>query len=188
MIYFLLIIFGLVLGSFVNALVYRLNARKSFLFARSACPHCGHKLAVRDLVPLLSFLFLRGRCRYCREKISRQYPLVEFAAVALLVLTYRVYSPDIFAVFGYAVLSLFLLVIFIYDYKYYLIPDSVTLPAIIFAFGFNFWRGFGVGNLFLGMAVGGGFFLLQYVISRGKWIGGGDIRLVAVNGIAIAGL
>ncbi|MEK7395198.1 MAG: prepilin peptidase, partial [Fibrobacterota bacterium] len=154
--------------------------------ARSACPHCGHKLAVRDLVPLLSFLFLRGRCRYCRKKISWQYPLVEFAAAALLILVYRIYSPDIFAIFGYAVLALFLLVIFIYDYKHYLVLDSVVVPAIVFAGVFNYLRGFGMLPFLFAVVIGGGFFLLQYVISRGKWIGGGDIRLGVLAGAVLS--
>jgi len=182
MIYFLLIILGLVLGSFINALVYRLNARQSIFWARSACPKCGHKLAAKDLVPIFSFAILGGRCRHCRAKISVSYPIVEFAAAALLVLVYWIWSPDLLMVFGYAVLSLFLLIIFIYDYKYYLIPDCVILPAIVFAVIFNILRQQDILYIFLAAAVGGGFFLLQYVISRGKWIGGGDIRLGVLAG------
>lgn len=180
--YFLAIILGLVLGSFINALVYRLNARKPIFFDRSACPRCGHKLAANDLVPILSFAFLRGRCRYCRGRISWQYPVVELAAAALLVLVYRHFSPDMFAVFGYSVLSLILLIIFLYDWKHFLVLDSVTLPAIVFALIFNFLRGENILYLLLATAAGGGFFLAQYLISRGRWLGGGDIRIGALAG------
>jgi prepilin signal peptidase PulO-like enzyme (type II secretory pathway) len=182
MIYFLLIILGLVFGSFINALVYRLNARKPIFLDRSECPKCGHKLGAGDLVPILSFAFLRGRCRYCRGQISWQYPVVEFTAAALLALVWWIYSPDLLAVFGYSVISLFLIVIFIYDYKYYLILDSLTVPAIIFSVIFNYLRGVSLLHLLLAMITGGGFFLLQYAVSRGKWIGGGDIRLGVLAG------
>ena len=185
MIYAAIFVVGLIFGSFINALVYRLSARKPIFLDRSECTICGHKLAAKDLVPLFSFAFLHGRCRYCRKKISWQYPVVEFAAAAILTLVYWIYSPDLFNVFGYSVISLFLLIIFIYDFKYYLILDSVTIPAIVFSIIFNYLRGASLLSLLFASAVGGGFFLLQYAISRGKWIGGGDIRLGALAGAVL---
>ena len=76
----------------------------------------------------------------------------------------------------------FLIVIFVYDLRYYLVLDSVVLPAVVIAFIINLFLGFSWWNLLLGMLVGGGFFLLQFVVSKGKWIGGGDIRVGLLMG------
>jgi len=78
---FVIIIFilGLVIGSFINALEYRITEKKT-MAGRSFCPHCKHQLAWYDLFPLLSFAFLGGKCRYCKKKISWQYPLVELGS------------------------------------------------------------------------------------------------------------
>ena len=80
-------IFGLIVGSFLNAVIYRLEEKESFLKGRSYCPRCKHVLNWKDLIPVLSFLILRGRCRYCGKKISFQYPLVELATGFLFFLT-----------------------------------------------------------------------------------------------------
>jgi len=79
----------------------------------------------------------------------------------------------------------FLIVIFVYDLRWYYILDSVTIPALIIAFLFNIFLGFGFINMILGVIIGAGFFLAQYIISSGKWIGGGDIRLGAVMGVML---
>src|SRR5690348_3301805 len=70
-------ILGLIVGSFLNAWLYRLHAGESVVRGRSHCPHCHHELSALDLVPVLSFVWLRGRCRYCHAPISWQYPAVE---------------------------------------------------------------------------------------------------------------
>ena len=77
--YFTIFIFGLVIGSFLNCLIYRLENGQSFLIGRSFCPRCKHILAFWDLIPVLSFLILKGKCRYCHQKISLQYPFVEIS-------------------------------------------------------------------------------------------------------------
>jgi prepilin signal peptidase PulO-like enzyme (type II secretory pathway) len=177
MIYILIFIIGLALGSFVNALVYRLYQGQPIILSRSGCPHCRHKLASKDLVPLFSFIILGGRCRYCKKKISFQYPLTELATAIVFVLVYWVLRPDIAAIAGSWIIAIFLVIIFLYDLKYYLILDRIALSAIVFALGFNLWCGVSFWNLLLAMIAGGGFFLVLYLISRGRWIGGGDLRL-----------
>src|SRR5690606_23636863 len=95
-----LIVSGLILGSFVNAFVWRLHEKKDWVGGRSECPHCHHKLAPKDLVPVLSWLSLGGKCRYCHKPIPDS-PLVELAVPVLFVLSY------IFWPMGYGNESLF---------------------------------------------------------------------------------
>src|SRR5688572_14928277 len=83
----MLVLAGLVLGSFVNALVWRLHVRRDWVRDRSECPHCHHKLAALDLIPVLSWLMLRGKCRYCGKPIDDS-PLTELALPALFVVSY----------------------------------------------------------------------------------------------------
>jgi prepilin signal peptidase PulO-like enzyme (type II secretory pathway) len=81
--------FGLLLGSAINAMVWRLYVGRSWVRGRSMCPDCGHELAARDLVPVMSWMLLRGKCRYCGKKIHWQYPVVEMVtAVAFGVSAY----------------------------------------------------------------------------------------------------
>lgn len=179
-------IFGLFIGSFLNVVVYRLHREESFIKGFSKCLFCGHRLYPKDLVPLFSWLWLKGHCRYCGHKFSPQYFLVELITALGFVLVYYAYLPQglvgaTYAAiwqlwFGFSMLA-FLIIIFVYDFKYYLILDAVILPAIILAFIFNLSLGVNVLSLLLAAVVAAGFFLLQFVVSKGTWIGGGDIRL-----------
>jgi len=198
MIYFFVFLFGLIVGSFLNCLIYRLESNKSFLFGRSFCPHCQHILSWSDLVPLLSFLILKGKCRYCQKKISWQYPLVELATGLLFslpfILTYFTYDrlPFMSSLIFYWIMSGFLIVIFVYDLKHYLIPDKIINPAIVLAFFYNVFHSIFIVRNFkpflesLGSAVGAGIFFLTFVlISRGKWMGEGDIKLAFLMGLIL---
>src|SRR3989344_3613622 len=78
-------LFGLVIGSFLNAVIWRIDSRRPIWRGRSVCPACLHELSWQDLIPVLSFLLLRGKCRYCAFSISWQYPLVELACGMLFV-------------------------------------------------------------------------------------------------------
>lgn len=179
---------GLVIGSFLNAYEYRLAhgtsiARdRSGKAARSRCPHCGHMLAATELIPVFSYILLGGKCKSCKKSISLQYPLVELATAfvcAIAVWHFGASSAGIVA----SLYGSILVFIFLYDLKHQLILDRVTVPAIVVAailsltvLQYSLWA------IVLGSAIGGGFFLLQYVISRGTWIGGGDIRLGVLMG------
>ncbi|MFH1193537.1 MAG: prepilin peptidase [bacterium] len=183
--------FGAAIGSFIAASVYRLANRKPIARGRSECVFCRYQLSFYELVPLLSFIFLRGRCRQCKKPISRGDFFVELAAGILFVLPVVFYNGDLFDL--RFLLSLLrdwiflgsLLFLFLYDLKYRQLPDIVGLPAAIALFVLNFFLGFGIYDLILGVAIGGGFFLLQYLVSRGKWVGDGDIRLGALLGAGL---
>jgi prepilin signal peptidase PulO-like enzyme (type II secretory pathway) len=177
-------IFGLNIGSFLNVVIWRLHTEESLVVKRSYCPKCKHQLKIIDLIPLISFLMLRGHCRQCREPISWQYPIVELATATIFTgLFLRFGLGDQFVV--YAIYTAFLLVTFVFDLKHYLILDRVMIPAGIVAIIGGWVLGLSWQSLLIGAAVGGGFFLLQYVISQGRWIGGGDIRLGAVMGLML---
>lgn len=182
-------VLGSCIGSFINAATYRLKRGKPIANDRSKCVHCERVLEAIDLVPVLSFLFLKGKCRTCVKTIPKRYVAVELAGAFLFLLVFlRFPSPllwgsrellglirDFFAVSV-------LLFLFVYDYLYSLLPDEVTLPAIALFAASSWLLGMPWPQLLIGIAVGGGFFLLQYVVSSGRWIGGGDIRFGAMMG------
>ena len=186
--------FGAVIGSFLNCVIWRLRTKESFLRGRSYCPKCRHVLAAADLVPLLSFLLLRGKCRYCSLRIDPSYFLIESATGLLFLLVALVSFPAGAASIGMTAMAELLLgwflvavlvIVFVFDLRYMLIPRSLTLPAAALAFAANIALGDDILMAAIGIAVGGGFFWLQRVLSQGKWIGGGDVYLGLLMGAAL---
>lgn len=192
-------VLGLVIGSFLNCFIYRLETDRSFLKGRSFCPECKHVLAVLDLIPVFSFFFLKGKCRYCKKPISFQYPLVELLTGFLFVSVFNfVFSSGSF-VFGnilyflfLLVVSCFLIVIFVYDLKHYIIPDKVVYSAIAFSIiyiVFCFLFAINGSSLliqhFLSAFLSAAFFLLIVLISKGRWMGIGDIKLAFLMGLVL---
>ena len=191
---FFIFLFGLVIGSFLNCLCYRVYKEKS-MWGRSFCPKCLHQIRWYDNVPVLSWLILRGKCRDCKKAISIQYPVVEFITGILFVVVFFVnLELDMLNSLEYSIFLKFardlfiicvLIVIFIIDFKWFLILDKVTIPAMLIVFGLNLALGMDWKNLLISGIIGGSFFLLQYLISKGKWLGGGDIRMGALMGLML---
>jgi len=180
----LFFVLGLILGSFLNSWLYRSQKNLS-LWERSVCPNCKKKLLARDLIPLISFIFLKAKCRFCKEKISWQYFLVELMTGVLFVLVFWHYQTinlflgrDLFFV-------LILIFIFVYDLKFYLILDQVIYPVLVIALLVNLFLGINIYNLIFGSLLGAGFFLIQYLISSGKWVGWGDVKLGLLLGVML---
>ena len=191
-IYALIFLFGLIIGSFLNCLIYRLEKNKSFLKGRSYCPHCNKTLKWFDLIPILSFLFLRAKCRYCKKKISFQYPLVELVTGLLFVLIFWHFGFNVgFVALSYFLIStVFLIIIFVYDLKHYIIPDKIIYPAIVIAIIFNLQ--FLVFNQFsifkfsiLSAVLPALFFLAIILLSRGRAMGWGDFKLAILMGLLL---
>lgn len=189
-------LFGTVIGSFLNAVLWRLRTGESFVSGRSYCPSCRHELAPRDLIPLVSWaLLLRGRCRYCKAGISPSYFVIETATGLLFLAAAARMVPETGYLDGYGLAKLLLawyfiatlVVVFVYDYRYMLILRSVTLPAAALAFAGNLALGAPPLGIALGAIVGAGVFQLQFWLSKGKWIGGGDVHLGLLIG-AMLGL
>jgi len=173
---FLFFLLGLIFGSFINSLVYRLYHNLT-LWERSFCQNCRKTLAFFDLIPFLSFILLKGKCRYCQKQISWQYPLVELITGLLFALVWlKNQTVDLFFI-------LVLIFLFVFDLKYYLILDKIVWPALLVAFIFNLILDIGIWSLVIGVAIGSGFFLLQYLVSSGKWVGLGDAKLGALIGV-----
>ena len=198
MIVLLLVLAGLMFGSFINALVWRLHENKDWVSDRSECPHCHHKLAAQDLVPVFSWLFLGGKCRYCKKPIPDS-PLVELALPGLFVLSYLLWPQPLSGVGLYDLIFwLVFLVGFtalaVYDLKWFLLPDVIVFPLIGLAvvqvlgrplfFGSSWME---VLSSLLGAVVISGLFYLIYVLSKGKWIGFGDVKLAIVLGLLAGG-
>ena len=186
-------VLGLIVGSFLNVVIYRLSEGSSPFIGRSSCPSCRHVLSAADLIPVLSFIALRARCRYCHRPVSWQYPLVELAAAMLFLLIAFHLAPsglvtqDFSLTFTLlAAYASFLIVIFVYDLRKYLILDSVIVPASILAILGNILLGGSWRSMLLAAVAGAGFFALQFIVSGGRWIGGGDIRLGALMGLMLS--
>lgn len=196
------LVLGLIIGSFLNSVVYRLNAVESF-WERSHCPHCKKQVHWRDNVPLLSFFLLSARCRDCGEKISWQYPLVEAGTGLMFALlgnyffvlgNMTTWLPTAFLL----VIFSLLLVIFIYDLKYMEIPMVVLWLGVALAIAFltyQDWALFVPGletvlslKLFSGVLGGGLLFLFFFGLSwysKETWMGEGDAYLGLLIGLIV---
>jgi prepilin signal peptidase PulO-like enzyme (type II secretory pathway) len=208
MIILILALLGLCLGSFVNAFVWRLHEQQhakkkqkkdlSILHGRSMCPDCKHTLAAKDLIPVLSWLELRGKCRYCQKPISAQYPIVELTTALLFVGSY-LFWPHGLAIAGIVQLCFWLvtLVVFmiltVYDLKWMLLPNKVVYPLTIFVLIDVITVAALTRSLnpliegFWGVVCLAGLFYALFQISKGKWIGGGDVKLAVALGLLVGG-
>jgi leader peptidase (prepilin peptidase)/N-methyltransferase len=182
---FFLFLFGLAVGSFLNCVIYRLEKKESFLQGRSFCPYCHHILKWQDLIPVLSFLILKGRCRYCGKKISWQYPFVELTTGILFVLVVHYTFPNLLVTSYWLLVTTFLIIIFVYDLKYYIIPDEIIYPAIAVAFLYQILNHSITQSLnhLLSAFFSALFFLIIFLLSQGKWLGFGDVKLSFFMGL-----
>jgi leader peptidase (prepilin peptidase)/N-methyltransferase len=177
--YFLIL--GLLIGSFLNVIIYRLPAGKSIISPPSHCPECGTRLKVIDLIPVLSFFSTGGKCRYCNTKISIQYPLVELLTGFLFLFTYLKFGFSV-QLFIYLLLISALIAITFIDYKYMIIPNKITYPLIVIsllsAIIFNHITFF---QSLLGIFIPTSLLLIIALIFKGG-MGMGDVKLAAAIG------
>lgn len=177
-------LFGLVMGSAVSALAWRLPRGKSWVHGRSACPSCGHELAARDLVPVLSWALARGRCRHCQAPVSARYPVNELLCALWAVLVYRHtgIAPMMPLVLFWGWILVALLWI---DYDFQLLPDALTFPGTLIAIAAAA-LGPGSRHALFGVLLGAGLLWLVaevYLrVRRIEGMGGGDVKLAAMFG------
>ncbi len=177
---------GLIIGSFLNVCIVRIPLEQSVAFPPSRCNSCETKIPWYLNIPILSWLFLRGKCQQCKTSISARYPLVEALTAGLIVVA--LFQETYWIAFAFAVYLMASLIISTFvDLEHWIIPDKVTLPGIFLGLVSAFLipeRNF--LDQFLGMIVGGGSLLLIGYIYL-KWkniegIGGGDIKFLAMGG------
>ena len=171
-------LFGLIIGSFLNVVIYRLPRGQSILYPPSTCPNCGQRLKPQHLIPVLSYLYLKGRCAYCGGKISFKYPLVELITAFIFSLVYLKFGLTTTAL-KYLLFFIFLIPLFFIDLENYLLPDKLTYPLFLAGVIINLiTRELSWKSLIFGVITGFGLLLLLALISRGG-MGGGDIKLAA---------
>lgn len=183
-IYVICFIFGIIIGSFVNVLIYRLPLHENIVTENSHCMTCGHKLKWYDLFPLFSYLFLRGKCRYCKAKLSVQYPLVEFINGLFYVLIFIFNGINVTSI-CYALSVSMLIALSVIDWRTYEIPFGLNIAILVFGIinmAFNYKNFL---YYLIGMVCVSGFLLLLYLITKGRGIGGGDIKLMAAAGLLL---
>lgn len=187
--------FGLIMGSFAGAMVYRIKNKMNLVNDRSKCESCGHELGVLDLIPIISWVILRGKCRYCKSSIGWTANLYELATAALfgICVYYWPYGFDVAGKFTLIVWLLTLtglVIMSAYDFKWLILPDKVMYPLLYLGIAAIAIEasvlGLGTDRIraaVLGVLVGGGIFYLLHTLSSGRWIGGGDVKLGVLMGL-----
>lgn len=175
--------FGMLVGSFLNVVLYRVPRGESVVFPASHCPHCGRTLRAWENVPVVSWLLLRGRCRSCKAPISVRYPLVELltgALFALAALEFGVTPAGLAACLLCAVLA----AVLFFDLDHLLIPDVLVIPCALLALGLAVAKGAALSGL-ESAAAAGGIFGIIYIVTRGRGMGLGDVKLATAIGFAL---
>lgn len=207
MIFLFIFLIGIFIGSFLNVVIDRLPRKEAIARGRSHCEFCKKELGWYDLIPLLSFLMLKGKCRYCHKKLSFYYPIIELTTGVLFAFTYLWISEiypfglaqgghlpfTIYHLIYYLIIISAFIIIFFEDLKFGIIPDKVVFPAIIVSLAYLFiiyhlsftpiqsefiiYLASGIGSFL--------FFLLLFLITKGKGMGFGDVKLSFLLGLIL---
>lgn len=182
--YLTIFLFGICIGSFLNVCICRIPNKEDIVSERSHCMHCGNSLKWYDMFPIFSFILLKGKCRNCGQRISIQYPIIEALNGLLYILVFWIHGFQLISVI-YCLLTSALLVLSIIDFQTYEIPSGINLfigslgiIQLVLAFP-------NVMEYLLGLISVSGFLLLIYLLSKGRGIGGGDIKLMAAGGLIL---
>ncbi|WP_238389607.1 A24 family peptidase [Virgibacillus sp. MSP4-1] len=184
LIYLYLFILGLILGSFFNVVGLRVPEKQSIVKPRSACPHCHRTLTWKELIPVLSYVWQKGKCSSCSQKISPIYPAIELLSGGLFAFSFYMFGFDPEIIVAFTLISL-LLIITVSDLAYMLIPNKVLIIFIILlGFERTFIHLHAWYDPLLGFLTGFLLLLGIALVSKGG-MGGGDIKLFAVLGVAL---
>lgn len=182
--YILPALFGLAVGSFLNVLIFRIPKKEEFVKTPSHCMYCGHRLAVKDLIPFFSYIFLKGRCRYCGHKLSWQYPAIEILNGALWVLVIGVRGWETYS-FLTCLLCSVLITISVIDWRTFEIPPGLNLCILILGVLRILAEPKMAVTCIIGLFAVSVPLAVIFYISRGRAIGGGDVKLMAAAGLFI---
>lgn len=190
MIYVLLIIIGLILGSFFLVIATRMPNEESVIFSRSHCDNCKHILKWYELIPLLSYIIQKGRCKKCGARISFLAPLSELYMAASLSAAYYIYGIS-YSFFTISILLSIMLIIFVSDFKYFIINDEPLFASIIAVLVLKYIY-FGLKPLGLAILSGMAMFFIFYFVKvfgdkafKKESLGGGDIKLAILIGVVL---
>ena len=180
----IIFLYGIVIGSFLNVLIYRIPKHENIATKRSHCMECGYQLKWYDLIPLFSYLFLRGRCRKCGTRISIQYPIIEAANGILYVLIFLRYGLTIETLL-YCLLFSALLALSVIDFRTFEIPVGFNIFILILglvrvATDYKNWLLYLIGLVSVSL-----FLFAIFAITKGRGIGGGDVKLMAATGLLL---
>jgi leader peptidase (prepilin peptidase)/N-methyltransferase len=176
------------------------NKNLSIITGRSQCVHCGHILGWKDLIPVFSWLYLKGKCRYCGKPISWQYPVVELALAFVFVGSYiwwpgGVHGAGDWVLFiTWLLTSVGLMALLVYDARWMILPNRIIYPTLLIAVagrlvylvGFEANKPRQLAAWFLSLLVASGIFWVLFIVSRGRLIGYGDVRLGWITGTVLA--
>jgi len=205
-----LAVLGLAAGSFISALTWRIyeqskpkhkkQKKLSIVNGRSMCPNCKHELSALDLIPLFSWLTLGGKCRYCKKPISWHYPALELVMAVIFAGSYYFWPGEVngagdwLLFVTWLLTSVGLMALLVYDAKHLLLPNRIIYPTAFIAFvgrlvyliGYEPDKVHGLLQWLFSVAVASGIFWVLFMVSKGKWIGFGDVRLGLITGTVLA--
>ena len=182
--YIVIFIFGIIIGSFLNVCIYRIPLHQSIVTVSSHCMTCGRKLKWYDMIPVFSWLLLGGKCRNCKSKISLQYPVIESLNGILYVVICLVNGMDLFSLI-YCLMTSALLTLSLIDWRTYEIPLGINVFLFILGVAAAVLDRGNLLSHMAGMVCVSGFLGILYLISRGRAIGGGDIKLMFACGLIL---
>lgn len=181
----LLAVAGLCVGSFLNVLIFRIPLGEEFVKTPSHCMRCGRRLHWYENIPLVSYIIQGGKCRGCGEPISKQYPIIEALNCVFWLAAGLLFRGDWLHIALYCALSSILIVIAVIDWRTFEIPDGLNIAIAVLGL---VQLGFDLSNwplYLIGAASVGGLFLLIWLITKGRGIGFGDVKLMAAAGLLL---
>ncbi|PKM78581.1 MAG: prepilin peptidase [Firmicutes bacterium HGW-Firmicutes-15] len=179
MVNIIVIIFALLIGSFLNVVIYRIPRKESVLWPGSHCPACEQGLKIGDLMPVISYVWLGGRCRYCRDRISPRYLLVEILTVITFLLVFLKWGISVETGTGWIFTAILTITAFT-DLDEGIIPDLITCPGIVIGLLLSPYM-IGIKSSALGAIIFSGICISIAILSHGG-MGGGDIKLAGFIG------
>jgi leader peptidase (prepilin peptidase)/N-methyltransferase len=179
-------LFGLIWGSFLNVVIYRLPRGLSLVRPPSGCPRCGRRIRPYDNIPVISFLLLRGKCRDCGARIPFVYPAVEILTAASFLILYGSFSWGLHFLTACVFTGCLIALCFI-DYFHQLLPDEITLPGLVLALVYAALRpDMSLRQALVGAVSGAGFLLAVYgayfLLRKKEGLGMGDVTMMLFVG------
>lgn len=180
----IIFLYGIIIGSFLNVCIYRIPKKENIVTIRSHCMSCGYQLKWYDLIPLFSWAALRGKCRMCKAEIAVQYPVVEAVNGVLYVIAFLCCGVSVETVL-YCLLASALLALSVIDFRTFEIPVGFNVFIAVLGLvrvltDLSGWKGYAIGFFVVSVPL-----YIIYIVTKGRGIGGGDIKLMAASGLVL---